>query len=261
MKHIFLTYLLLAVFGSLSADAQSKKVQDDIYYTAEDAKRDAEAAEKERQAMEEARAKRAAEREANGNTAGYESGDEEYIDYDDDDYYYTNRFNRFNGPYVGASYWAYDPFFWSNPWYGGGFNAWGWGPSWGVGVGFGGPYWSSYWGWNSWYGYPGFYSAWNSPWMYGGGWGGYYNGFYDGYYAGAYGGVAGGGNVRTVTYGPRSSINRYPGSLRATGTRTGTGTSGGTRGQLRRSSVGELREAPNNRNYSRSSAPLSSPGA
>lgn len=267
MKHIFLTYLLLAVLGSFSADAQSKKVKDDIYYTAEDAQKDAEAAEKERQALEEARAKRAAEREAQRSEMGYESGEEEYIDYDDDEYYYANRFNRFNGPYVGASYWAYDPFFW-DPWWGGGYYArgwgmgpgWGWGPSWGVGVGFGGPYWSSYWGWNSWYGYPGFYSAWNSPWMYGG-YGGYYNGFYDGYYAGAYGGGAM-GNVRTVSYGPRSSINRYPGSLRSTTGRTGTGSgmSGGTRGQLRRSSAGELREAPN-RNYSRSAAPVSSPSS
>lgn len=261
MKHIFLTYLLLAVLGLASADAQSKKVQDDIYYTAEDAQKDAEEAEKERQILEEARRKRAEERKANNSTADYESGEEEYIDYDEDDYYYTNRFNRFNGAYYGASYWAYDPF-WYNPWYGGGFTTWGWGPSWGFGVGYGGPYWSSYWGWNCWYGYPGFYSAWNSPWMYGGYggmYGGYYNGFYDGYYAGAYGG-SGISNVRTVSYGPRSSVNRYPGSLRATTGRTGSGMSGGTRGQLRRS-TGELREGTNNRNYSRSATPVSSPSS
>jgi hypothetical protein len=263
MKHIFLTYLLLAVFGFSVANAQSKKVQDDIYYTAEDAKKDAEEAEKERLLLEEARAKRAAERKAQSDAMGYESGEEEYIDYDDDEYYYANRFNRFNGLYVGASYWAYDPFFW-DPWWGGGYYArsWGWGPSWGVGVGFGGPYWSSYWGWNCWYGYPGFYSAWNSPWMYGGYggmYGGYYNGFYDGYYAGAYGGGAM-SNVRSVSYGPRSSVNRYPGSLRATSGRTGSGMSGGTRGQLRRS-TGELREGTNNRNYSRSASPVSSPSS
>ncbi len=258
MKHIFLTYLLLAVFGSFSADAQSKKVQDDIYYTAEDAQKDADAAEKERQAIEEARAKRAAERRTQRDAMGYESGEEEYIDYDDDEYYYANRFNRFNGPYYGANYWAYDPFFW-DPWWGGGYYArgWGWGPSWGIGVGYGGPYWSSYWGWNCWYGYPGFYSAWNSPWYGGYGYGGYYNGFYDGYYAGAYGGGSI-GNVRTVSYGPRSSINRYPGSQRATSGRTGSGMSGGTRGQLRRS-PGELRNASDNRNYSRSESPVSSP--
>jgi len=251
MKHIFLTYLLLATLGAVSADAQSKKVYDDIYYTADDAKKDAEAAEKERQAIEEARRQRAAEREANGDNTGYESGEEEYIDYDDDDYYYANRFNRFSGPYYGASYWAYDPFYW-DPWWGGGYYArgWGWGPSWGFSVGYGGPYWSSYWGWNNWCGYPGFYSAWNSPWYYGYGYGGgYYNGFYDGYYAGAYGG--GINNIRTVSYGPRSSINRYPGSLRATNSPRGGG-------QLRRS-TGEMPAAGSSRGYSRSRSGISEP--
>lgn len=256
MKYILLTGLLVLSAGQMTVDAQSRKsVKDDIYYTAEDAQKDADAAEQERIAREEARRKRAAEESANSynSTDGndYYGGDNggEYIDYDDDDYTYANRFNRFNGPYYGGSYWAYDPF-WGNPWYGGGYWNRGWGM--GMGVGFGGPYWSSYWGWNSWYGYPGFYSVWNSPYCMGwgyGNWGyggGYYAGYYDGFYSGAYAGNGFAGNGRT--YGPRSSINRYPGSARSTGSRTGNTIPG----QLRRSSTaGELRQAPSsNRNYS-----------
>lgn len=253
MKQLVIAgWILFTAASASDAFAQKKKVQDDIYYTAEDAKRDAEQAEQERLAQEEARRKIIAQQEADRQNSD-EPVTDEYIDYDDDDYTYTNRFNRFNGPYYGGSYWAYDPF-WYNSWYG---PSWGWGygyaPGWGISVGYGGPYWSSYWGYNCWYGYPGFYSAWNYP--YYGGWGGYYgggyyNGFYDGYYAGAYnGGVA----KRNVAYGPRTSLNRYPGSLR--GTQNGGQVPGGGRGQLRTAPVNE------SGNYrGRYTAPSTSPG-
>lgn len=256
MKRLILTGLVLVAFGQLPADAQNrKKVQDDIYYNADDAKKEAEEKAVEQQAYEAEMRRQQEQENANNTSSDYEldyTGEEsEYIDYDDDDYTYANRFNRFNSPYYGGSYWAYDPF-----WYGGGWGygaGWGWGSGWGIGVGYGGPYWSSYWGWNSWYGYPGFYSVWNSPyyggWGYGG-WGyggGYYNGFYDGYYAGAYNNGIGG---RSVNYGPRSSMNRYPGSTRASGMRS----TNATRSQLRmgnNNGTGEIRQAPNS-NGSRS---------
>ena len=51
----------------------------------------------------------------------------DYYD-DDDDYYYSRRMNRFDGFYGSGrawllynnpwySHWAYDPFFWNDPWY------------------------------------------------------------------------------------------------------------------------------------------------
>lgn len=257
MKRLLLTGMMLVAFGQLTADAQSKKkIKDDIYYTADDAKKEAEETEKDRKAYDEYRRKQEAENAANSNsdyTVDYgdnNGNQDEYIDYDDDDYSYSNRFNRFNSPYYGGSYWAYDPFFY-DPWMMGGGGYWGrgWGmgmgPGWGMGmgVGMGGPYWSSYWGWNSWYGYPGFYNAWGSPFYGWGGWGygagGYYHGFYDGFYAGGYGAGVGG---RNVTYGPRTSLNRYPGSMRSNATRGGGGNNT-TPGQLRRG--GDLGPAQN----------------
>ena len=78
---------------------------------------------------------------------------------DEDDYYYSRRMNRFDDFYGSRrywllynnpwhSYWAYDPFFWNDPWY-----------------------WNSSWVYSPWY--------WNDPWYYGG-----YYGYYGGYYGG-----------------------------------------------------------------------------
>src|SRR5690606_35695772 len=101
------------------------------------------------------------------------------------------------------------------------------------------------WGWG--------YGGWGG-WGYGGG---YYNGFNDGYYAGSYGGF---GTARNVTYGPRSSMNRYPGSTRAVNSRTQA-----TRGQLRQGNTQLMTEPRSNsasgRNYSRSTQRASSGGS
>lgn len=89
--------------------------------------------------------------------------------YDDiEDYYYSRIMNRFdyyygsrrawmlyNNPW--SSYWAYDPFFWCDPWY-----------------------WNSSWVYSPWY--------WNDPWFYGGYYSGYYGGWYGHPYSGYYGG-------------------------------------------------------------------------
>ena len=80
---------------------------------------------------------------------------------DDDDYYYSRRMNRFDDFYGSRrmwllyndpwySHWAYDPFFWNDPWY-----------------------WNSSWVYSPWY--------WNDPWYYG------YYGYYGRYYGGYYG--------------------------------------------------------------------------
>ncbi|MCB0696947.1 MAG: hypothetical protein KDC07_06265, partial [Chitinophagaceae bacterium] len=255
MKHILLTGLLIAALGHVDSYAQGKKVVDDIYYTADDAAKDADEAAKERDAIDAARRKRAEERQAN-NTADGDQGEGTYIDYDDDDYNYATRINRFYNPYFGASYWAYSPSFWYNPWYGGGYygSSWGFGYGWGMGYGY---YGNPYWGYG--FGYPGYYSGWYSPYWgyggygYGGYYGGYYNGFYNGYYAGAY--DNGSKSYSNRSYGPRSSINRYPGSLRASGRST---TGYGSRGQLREANAGTSA----NRNYSgRYIAPSSSSSA
>lgn len=84
---------------------------------------------------------------------------------DDDDYYYSRRMNRFDDFYGSRrmwllyndpwySHWAYDPFFWNDPWY-----------------------WNSSWVYSPWY--------WNDPWYYG--YYGYYGRYYGGYYGGYYG--------------------------------------------------------------------------
>ena len=80
---------------------------------------------------------------------------------DDDDYYYSRRMNRFDDFYGSRrmwllyndpwySHWAYDPFFWNDPWY-----------------------WNRSWVYDPWY--------WNDPWYYGG-----YYGYYSRYYYGGY---------------------------------------------------------------------------
>ncbi|HXS37419.1 MAG TPA: hypothetical protein VN721_12015, partial [Flavipsychrobacter sp.] len=138
---------------------------------------------------------------------------DEYVDYNDDNSYST-RIRRFDDPFYNQGYYSsfYNPYWYSpnyvdpymgwNPWYG---------PSFGVGIGIGGPYWSSYWGWNTWWGYPGFGSCWGYP-LYASPWyGGFYGGFWNGYYAGIYNGY-GGYTGRSVSYGPRYTLNnRYSG--------------------------------------------------
>lgn len=80
---------------------------------------------------------------------------------DDEDYYYSRRMNRFDDFYGSRrawllyndpwySHWAYDPFFWNDPWY-----------------------WNRSWVYDPWY--------WNDPWYYGG-----YYGYYNRYYYGGY---------------------------------------------------------------------------
>ena len=80
---------------------------------------------------------------------------------DDDDYYFSRLMNRFDGFYGSRrmwllyndpwySHWAYDPFFWNDPWY-----------------------WNRSWVYDPWY--------WNDPWYYGG-----YYGYYNRYYYGGY---------------------------------------------------------------------------
>ena len=80
---------------------------------------------------------------------------------DDDDYYFSRLMNRFDGFYGSRrmwllyndpwySHWAYDPFFWNDPWY-----------------------WNRSWVYDPWY--------WNDPWYYGG-----YYGYYGRYYYGGY---------------------------------------------------------------------------
>ena len=86
---------------------------------------------------------------------------------DDDEFYYSRRMNRFDGFYGSRrmwllyndpwySHWAYDPFFWNDPWY-----------------------WNSSWVYDPWY--------WNDPWYYGGYYGYYNRYYYGGYYGGYYG--------------------------------------------------------------------------
>lgn len=250
MKRFVIAGLMLLGLGYTPSFAQSKNY-DDIYYSTKDAERDAAEQKKideenERKRQEREAARRAQE-DANGNYSynSSSSEDDAYIDYDDDSYY-SNRFRRFGYGSFYNPYWGYDPWYgYGGAWgYGAG---WGWGyqPGWSVGVGWGGPYWSSYWGWSNWYGYPGFYSYWNYPGYAWGGWGsyggGYYNGYWDGYYSGMYGGGAGYG--RAVTYGPRTSLNRYSTSPRSSsGLRQAMGTT--PTGNPRAG----LREAPANTN-------------
>lgn len=218
MKRVFLAGFVTLFLTSSVTYAQNSRYDDDIYYTKKDAKKDAEI---QKSAEEEYEARRKAEAIRNGDNDG---GDEAYIDYDDDDYYY-NRFNRFGSGSFYRPYWYNDPWYYNTYSYYGmgyGWNNWGYSPGWSVSIGYGGPYWSSYWGYNYWYGYPGFYSCWNYP-VYGYGWGGYgggyYNGYWDGYYNGAYNN-SGGYSNRAYTYGPRTSMNRsYTGLRSNTGNR------------------------------------------
>lgn len=161
----------------------------------------------------------------------------------DEDFYYTNRLNRYYRPNWGMDYYSYQ---FTPSYYGGyGYNGWNrgisisfgtwyndpWSP-WGnsFGYGFGGgwndPWRSPYWGWNMGWNNCSYYNSWYDPWYgggfcstpymfggYGGGWGGYgygynqgyYNGYYNGYNDGYYAGGYGGGQTGNGYYnqGPR----------------------------------------------------------
>jgi hypothetical protein len=80
----------------------------------------------------------------------------------DDDYYYANRFRRFDGPYYGYSY--YDPYYYDPFWVGVGLG-------WGFGV----------YGYSPYYGYynPG-YAPYYSPYYHNHYYGGYNSGYYNG---------------------------------------------------------------------------------
>ena len=211
MKRLFFLGLMLTALGTSSAIAQ-----DDIYYNSSDAKKDAST-----YTEPERRSTQSQDRYDNGtyqseytdgnSTVRTDESEDDYVDYSDDSY--ASRFRRFNGSMYGMGYYNsfYNPY-WYDPYFGG----WGYSPGWSISIGTGwgyGPYWSSGWGWNTWYGYPGFYSAWNSPYCswgnyYGGGyygWGGYGMGYLNGYYAGAYGY----GASRVINYGPRYSMNGF----------------------------------------------------
>lgn len=253
MKRLGIIGLLLLFAGTVSQAQNRNTYQDDIYFSSSDARKDAEKKAAEDQKRNSQR--RASERDDrnddyydnNGNDnsnariydSKYDNGRtyeaDEYVDYDDD-YYYSTQMNRFgynsfyNRPYYSAfnnPYW-YDPF-WVDPY-------WGWSPWYRpavtVGVGFGGPYWSSYWGWQSWWGYGSWGSYWYPGPAVGFGWGyspwwggGYYSGYWNGYYAGMYGGGWRGGYGRSVTYGPRYSMNNMANSMRTPVSST-TGTRG-----------------------------------
>lgn len=184
--------------------AQSNGTFDDVYYTASQARKDAEKAERqsaEAASSAEAYNSSAALYEREAGYAGYGEAYDNYIDYDDDSY--TTRMRRFYYPMAGSGYWGsvYSPY-WMDPFYSSPLG-WGYpGLSFSMSVGFG-----SYWG-----GYPygGFYSGWGHPYygwgypMYGYGLGSYYSGFWNGYYTGFY--DAGYFNhTRYRNYGPRGA--------------------------------------------------------
>ena len=219
MKRLLITGLvLLNMMGASASFAQSKRTyDDDIYYNSKAAKEEP-PAEEEQPAKKRASQQREDENDtysssgnnydsrSNSSNKSYDDEDD-YVNYDDD-YYYSTQINRFNNPFYNRPYWSsfynpywYDPF-WVDPY-------WGWSP-WarpGFSVSFGGgPYWSSYWGWQSWYGCGGFNSYYGNPGY--GMYGGYYSGYWNGYYAGLYNNYGyGNGRYRTVTYGPRYSLN------------------------------------------------------
>lgn len=217
MKRFILVGLVLFGIGATSYAQKGNKVRDDIYYTAKDAERDAERQRQIDEEYQKQKAQQEAQRRENEKNNSYTDeydSDGAVIDYDDDDYYYSDRLSRFGYGSFYNPYWSYNP--WYNPYWG-----WGYSPGWSVGVGYRGPYWSSYWGWSNWYGYPAYYSCWNYPYYgygwggygYGGyGYGGYGNGYWDGYYSGIY---TNNNNGRQSTYGPRNSMNSYYGGPRS----------------------------------------------
>jgi hypothetical protein len=203
MKRILLAGLLIFGPGQVVSFAQT----DDIYFNSADIEQQ----KKEDQQRTAQESKSRQYRGDNSSAEDYQTynksyDNDDYIDYDSDDYYYSTRINRFNRPFYNRGYYSsfnnpfwYDPF-WSDPY-------WGWSPwarpGFSISFGFGAPYWSSYWGYQNWYGYPGFYSAWSYPYY---AFGGYNSGYWDGYYAGYYNNY-GYNSGRTITYGPRGSSN------------------------------------------------------
>ena len=121
----------------------------------------------------------------------------------EDDFYYTDRINRFYRPYMGFSF--YDP------WYS--YGGWGWNNYW---------YDPWYYDWYSPYYSYGWYNSWYNPWYspwYGGYYGGWSNWYWNDYYWG--GGWWGGNNStdENYHYGHRRGwINDKAGGIRTGGT-------------------------------------------
>jgi hypothetical protein len=105
--------------------------------------------------------------------------------YDEYDYDYATRINRFYYPYGGFGY--YDPFYYPYAYYGFSPFYYGFGWGWGAGFGIG-------WGWGA---------GWGYPWYYGGYYGGYH-GWYN--HGGGYYGVGGGFSAGTNPYSPRRTL-------------------------------------------------------
>ncbi|QLH46777.1 MAG: hypothetical protein HWD58_14790 [Bacteroidota bacterium] len=140
----------------------------------------------------------------------YSYDDESYIDYDDDEYYYTSRIRRFYRPFWSFGYFSgfyWDPYWWdwscnypswnvgwgwNNGWnnwgWNSGWNNWGWNNgwnNWGWNNG-----WNNWgcnnWGWNNGWNNWGCNNGWNN-WGWNNGYStGYTNGYYNGYWDGFY---------------------------------------------------------------------------
>ncbi|MBS1643516.1 MAG: hypothetical protein JST36_00625 [Bacteroidetes bacterium] len=219
MKRLRIASLILLAIGGFSvAYAQGNRgYQDDIYYNSSDQK--AEEAAQTNSASSMATTGQSSDApiyssDTDDNMRQYQ--DEYGADYDD--YSYAARINRFYYPFYSRPYYSafYDPFwydpFWVDPY-------WGWSPwrNYSFGVSFGyGPYWSGYSGWNNWYGcghFPSYYGYGYSP------YGGYYSGYWNGYYGGLYQNYGFTG-YRTVSYGPRFSLDgRTNSGIRSVGIR------------------------------------------
>lgn len=223
MKRLIFAGFVAALFSGAASYAQNNGgYTDDVYYNGSQAQQDAKAEAKKQKKQQQATRDDADYYNSSGNSDGgygYDgnaqvyndsySGDDSYIDYDDDSY--TSRIRRFYYPMYNVGYWGgvyspfwYDPFY-SNPYYGWG----GWyNPGFSIGFGWGGgPYWNNCWGMNTWYGY-GMFGSWYYPYGGWGGWG-YGGGYWNGYYAGLYDGGRYNGNYyrNGVNYGPRGSRN------------------------------------------------------
>lgn len=180
---------------------------------------------------------------------------------DDDDYYFSRLMNRFDGFYGSRrmwllyndpwySHWAYDPFFWNDPWY-----------------------WNRSWVYDPWY--------WNDPWYYGG-----YYGYYGRYYYGGYYGwttyhpyihhryyytpvaLSGSGGTHHVRYGShgrqaardyRSVSSNIKTHDRQYGSSSRNGDFTGYRGNRSYSTSNNSNSARSNSSYSNSSSRSSSP--
>jgi len=162
--------------------------------------------------------------------------DDQYIDYDNDDYYYTSRIRRFNNSFWRFGYYSpfyMDPFWWDMS-YGYPSFSIGWGyPNWYNNNSFYGNNWGYGNNWNNWnnwgnnggWSYGGCFNSWNNYnyGNYGGcfgygnyGWGnnfgnGYNNGYNHGYSNGYWDGFNNNNNGYGLgsgyVYGPRSSVN------------------------------------------------------